>query len=71
MSKLTITSDSPISKQELEEELIKAGKSVELQHERKELPSKYLKDHKDKVYKAVNLVFISMINEITKTLGGK
>ena len=36
MSKLTITSDAPMSKQQLEEELVKAGKSVELQQEKKE-----------------------------------
>lgn len=71
MSKLTITSDAPMSKQQLEEELVKAGKSIELQQEKKEFSDKYLKAHKDKVSKAVHLVFISMLNEINKTLGGK
>ena len=71
MSKLTITSDAPMSKQQLEEELVKAGKSVELQQEKKEFTDLYLKDHKNKVSKAVSLVFLSMLNEINKTLGGK
>lgn len=71
MSKLTITSDAPMSKQQLEEELVKAGKSIELQQEKKEFTDRYLKAHKDKVSKAVHLVFISMLNEINKTLGGK
>lgn len=71
MSKLTITSDTPLSKQELEEELIKAGKSVELQHEKKEFTDVYLKDHKNKVAKAVGLVFLSMLNEIGKALNDK
>lgn len=71
MSKLTITSDAPMSKQQLEEELVKAGKSIELQQEKKEFTDRYLKAHKDKVSKAVHLVFVSMLNEINKTLGGK
>jgi hypothetical protein len=60
-----------MSQQQLEEELIKAGKSVELQHEKKEFTDVFLKDHKDKVSKAVSLVFLSMLNEINKVLGGK
>ena len=68
MSKLKVTSDTPMTKQELEEELIKAGKSVELQHERKELPDLYLRDQKNRVTKAVGLIFISMLNEIGKVL---
>lgn len=68
MSKLKVTSDTPMTKQELEEELIKAGKSVELQHEKKELPDLYLRDQKNKVTKAVGLIFISMLNEISKVL---
>lgn len=71
MSKLTVTSDVPMSKQQLEEELVKAGKSIELQQEKKEFTDRYLKAHKDKVAKAVHLVFVSMLNEINKTLGGK
>lgn len=71
MSKLKVTSDTLMTKQELEEELIKAGKSVELQHEKKELPDLYLRDQKNKVTKAVGLIFISMLNEINKTLRGK
>lgn len=68
MSKLKVTSDTLMTKQELEEELIKAGKSVELQHEKKELPDLYLRDQKNKVTKAVGLIFISMLNEISKVL---
>lgn len=68
MNKLKITSDIPMSKMELEEELIKAGKSVALQHEKKEFTDLYLKDHKTKVAKAVKLVFVNMLNEINKVL---
>lgn len=71
MSKLTVTTDTPMTKQELQEELVKAGKSIELPHERKELTEPYLRTHKNQVSKAVNLVFLSMINEINKVLGGK
>lgn len=71
MSKLIITSDIHMSKHQLEEELVKAGKSIELQHEKKEFTDMYLKAHKDRVSKAVHLVFMSMLNEINKTLGGK
>lgn len=71
MSKLTITSSVSMSKQQLEEELVKAGKSIELQQEKKEFTDKYLKTHKDKVAKAVHLVFVSMLNEIGKALNDK
>ena len=68
MSKLTITSDKPMSQEELEEELVKAANSVKLKQDKKELRDVYLKSHKDRTAHAVHLVFQSMLNEIERVL---
>lgn len=69
MEKLIVTSTNPnISQEELEEELVKAAKSVELKHEKKQFRDVYMKSRKDEVGKVVSLVFSSMISEIEKVL---
>lgn len=71
MSKLVIEStnknDTPA---DIEDKLEKAYSSIQLQREKKQLSDVYLKAQKDKADKSVNMLFNSMIDEISEVLKG-
>ena len=69
MSKLIVEStDKNDTQVDIEEKLLKAAKSIQLQRENKVLHEKYLKEQKDFADKITKQVLQNMIDEISEIL---
>ena len=69
MSKLIIEStDKNDTQVDIEEKLLKAAKSIQLQRENKVLHENYLKEQKDAADKIVKQVLQNMVSEISEIL---
>ena len=65
---ITVEGNKSLSKEEIEDELIKATDSILLKREKKEFRDQFLKDRKNETEKAIQILFKSMLDEIEKVL---
>ena len=69
MSKLIIESTNKNDTQvDIEEKLLKAAKSIQLQREKKTLSEPFLKEQKDNASDIIQQTFQNMISEISEVL---